>query len=114
MRNKYLDLDCDMVLTQQMLSGKWRLKIIYTICNRTLRFGEIRDGVGDIQEGYLSKILKELEEEKIITKKIYSVIPPKTEYKLTEFGLSLKDVMDTMEIWGKTYRAYIEKIQGDQ
>lgn len=107
MGNKYLDLECDMVLTQQMLSGKWRLKIIYAICDKTLRFGEIRNRVGDIQEGYLSKILKELEEEKIITKKIYSVIPPKTEYKLTEFGLSLKDVMEVMETWGGSYRAFM-------
>lgn len=93
-----------MLLTHHMLRGKWRIKILFIICDNTLRFGEIKEGVGDIQDSYLSKILKELESEGILTKKIYNVMPPKTEYQLTSLGTHLVEVMHAMEVWGKSYR----------
>ncbi|WP_105616819.1 winged helix-turn-helix transcriptional regulator [Vallitalea okinawensis] len=107
MINKYLEFDCDIALTHKLIQGKWKLKILYILGEGTLRFGEIREKVGDIQDGYLSKHLKELEKEGIILKKVYSQIPPKTEYSMTDLGKKLKVVLDAMEGWGKEYRDYL-------
>ncbi|GBG95589.1 hypothetical protein LFYK43_20480 [Ligilactobacillus salitolerans] len=59
--------------------------------------------------------LKELEDDKIIEKTIYPVMPPKTDYKLTDFGITLIPVINAIEAWGNYYNDVVsqENIEQD-
>ncbi|GFZ30231.1 transcriptional regulator [Clostridium zeae] len=87
--------------TLSIISGKWKLKIIYLLaCSGTVRYGVIRKSIDGITHKMLSSQLKELEGENIILRKEYPQIPPKVEYSLTEKGESLIQLVKDMCEWG--------------
>ncbi|MFT8348230.1 winged helix-turn-helix transcriptional regulator [Clostridium saccharoperbutylacetonicum] len=89
--------------TLSILSGKWKLKIIYLLaCSGTLRYGELKKNIEGITHKMLSSQLKELENENILLRKEYPQIPPKVEYSLLSKGQSLIPLVRDMCEWGKT------------
>lgn len=89
--------------TLSIVSGKWKLKIIYLLaCSGTLRYGELKKNIEGITHKMLSSQLKELENEKILLRKEYPQIPPKVEYSLEPKGQSLIPLVRDMCEWGKT------------
>lgn len=95
---------CPVQNTLQFISGKWKSVILYHIFkDKVLRFSELQHRLPYVTKRMLAKQLAELEEDGIIDKKIYPVIPIKTEYTITEFGQTLKPVIDAMEGWGEGY-----------
>lgn len=97
---------CPYCITQKVFKGKWKLLIYWHLQNKTLRFGELSRLIPSTQ-ATLIKQLKELEDDGIINRKVYNVIPPKVEYSLTELGKKFLNVGKEMFIWGNLY---IEKI----
>jgi DNA-binding HxlR family transcriptional regulator len=96
---------CPVTATMQVLGGKWKSILINAIyLTAPARFGELKRSVKGITQSMLTAQLRELEEDGIISRKIYAEIPPKVEYTLTEFGLSLSPVILAMAEWGKQYR----------
>lgn len=91
-------------ITIEILSGKW-IVLILTHLGETgvVRFNEFRKVFPEITQKVLSQQLKKLEENKIITKKIFNIIPPKVEYNLTDRGKELLPLLDMMQQWGKDY-----------
>ncbi|WP_238915978.1 helix-turn-helix domain-containing protein [Clostridium sp. YIM B02555] len=88
--------------TLSIVSGKWKLKIIYLLaCSGTLRYGELKKNIEGITHKMLSSQLKELENENIILRKEYPQIPPKVEYSLAQKGQSLIPIVRDMCKWGK-------------
>ena len=72
------------------LGGKWKIRILFSLYdNKKVRFNELKKVLKTITQQMLSKQLKELETDGIINRKVYQVVPPKVEYSLTEFGLSV-------------------------
>jgi DNA-binding HxlR family transcriptional regulator len=65
-----------------------------------MRFGELKKRLPDITQKMLTSQLRELEEQDIIMRKVYPVVPPKVEYSITEYGRSLHDILQTMHDWG--------------
>ena len=95
---------CPVESTLQIISGKCKSVIIYhLIKGKVCRFSELQKRMPNCSRRMLSLQLSELEKDKIIEKKIYPVIPPKTEYKLTRFGQTLTPLIIEMEKWGRTY-----------
>jgi len=91
--------------TLSILSGKWKLKIIYILaCMGTVRYGGLKKNIEGITHKMLSSQLKELEEERIILRIEYLQIPPKVEYSLTPKGESLIPLILSMCEWGKENR----------
>lgn len=87
--------------TLSMLSGKWKMVILYLLSeDQPIRFNELRRQAGNITYKMLSDQLKELSADGLITRKEYSQIPPKVEYRLSERGESLMPVLDAMCNWG--------------
>ena len=87
--------------TLSIISGKWKLKIIYLLaCLGTVRYGVIKKSIDGITHKMLSSQLKELESENVILRKEYPQIPPKVEYSLTEKGQSLIPLVKDMCEWG--------------
>lgn len=96
---------CPVTATMQVLGGKWKSILINAIyLTSPARFGELRRSVKGITQSMLTQQLRELEDDGIISRKIYAEIPPKVEYTLTEFGMTLSPIMLSMAKWGEEYR----------
>jgi DNA-binding HxlR family transcriptional regulator len=96
---------CPVTATMQVLGGKWKAILINAIYHTSpARFGELKRSVKGITQSMLTSQLRELEDDGIISRKIYAEIPPRVEYTLTEFGLTLSPIMQSMAKWGEEYR----------
>ena len=101
---------CPVTATMKVLGGKWKPILINAIYfTAPARFGELKRSVIGITQSMLTQQLRELEDDGIISRKIYGEIPPKVEYTLTEFGLTLSPVIQTMANWGKEYKLNKQK-----
>lgn len=95
---------CPIESTMQIISGKWKCIIIYHLLEEnTCHFGTLKKEMQDCSKRMLALQLSELENDGIIKKTVYPVIPPKTDYTLTEFGKTLGPVVKAMETWGNYY-----------
>jgi DNA-binding HxlR family transcriptional regulator len=93
---------CPMEETLKVLGGKWKPVIIYFISTDVRRFGELSRMVTGISKRMLTANLRELEDDNIISRKVYAEVPPRVDYTLTEVGQSLMPVIDLMYKWGES------------
>jgi DNA-binding HxlR family transcriptional regulator len=101
---------CPVTATMKVLGGKWKPILINAIYLTTpARFGELKRRVKGITQSMLTQQLRELEDDGIISRKIFAEIPPRVEYTLTDFGLTLSPIMQSMAEWGKEYRMKQQK-----
>jgi DNA-binding HxlR family transcriptional regulator len=91
---------CPVEAAIDVIGGKWKPLILWALRDGTLRFSKIEDELPDITQKMLTKQLRELEQDGLITRKVYPQVPPKVEYSLTESGLSLMPIMDMLCEWG--------------
>ncbi|TKI98713.1 helix-turn-helix transcriptional regulator [Bacillus cereus] len=92
---------CKVVVALDMIIGKWKPLIIQHLLNKEpLRFNELRRLIPNITQRMLTLHLRELEEQDIIKRVVYPVVPPKVEYSLTEHGKTLEPVLHVMHEWG--------------
>lgn len=102
--------NCPVTATMKVLGGKWKPILINAIYfTAPARFGELKRSVIGITQSMLTQQLRELEDDGIISRKIYAEIPPKVEYTLTDFGLTLSPVIQTMAKWGEEYKLNKQK-----
>ena len=94
---------CPMVLVQDILSGKWKILILWYLSYRTLRFSDIKKKLPDVTQKMLTQQLRGLEEDKLIYRTVYPVIPPKVEYGLTEVGRKIIPILEQMHGFGAEY-----------
>jgi DNA-binding HxlR family transcriptional regulator len=91
-----------------VLSGKWKISIVAVLCyHQKRRFSEILNDVQGISNKMLSKELKELEMNKLITRTVLNTQPITVEYSLTQYGQELKTMIDQLSEWGKKHREKI-------
>ena len=103
---------CPVTATMQVLGGKWKAILINAIYHTSpARFGELKRSVIGITQSMLTQQLRELEDDGIICRKIYAEIPPRVEYTLTEFGLTLGPIMLALGKWGEDYRLKKQKVE---
>ena len=94
---------CPYVTAQKLLSGKWRIMILYFLSDEKCRFGGLSKKMPGVTNAALTKQLRSLEEAGLVTRSIYPTVPPKTEYQLTELGKEFTKVLSTIETFGTTY-----------
>ncbi len=88
---------------QSVLSGKWKILILWYIAfYKVQRFGELQRRLDGITQSTLTKQLRELEEDGFVHREIYKEIPPKVEYSLTELGKSFIPVLNQM-MWSEAH-----------
>ena len=83
-----------------VIGGKYKAMIVYELIKGTRRYSEIQKAVPQATPRMLSKQLKELEEDGVINRVLYPVVPPKTEYSLTELGKTLVPIVVSLCKWG--------------
>jgi DNA-binding HxlR family transcriptional regulator len=102
--------NCEKELTLSIIGGKWKMLIMWHLGKEgTKRFGELKSLIPGITQRMLVSQLRELEEDLIIHREVYPVVPPKVEYSLTERGESLMPILDAMYEWGKNYMETVLK-----
>ncbi|NUY79838.1 helix-turn-helix transcriptional regulator [Flavobacterium sp. MAH-1] len=92
-----------------VIGGKWKLPIINSICNGNKRFREIERSIPGITTRMLSKELKEMEANQLITRTVTPTSPVLVEYFSTEYCYSFGDIILEMIKWGKAHRERIRK-----
>ena len=95
--------NCPVVATIDMIGGKYKSLILWHLIDATLRFGELRRLIPQATPKMLTQQLRELEEDNLIVRKVYPVVPPKVEYKLSDLGTSIKPILIAMYNWGADY-----------
>ena len=94
-----------------ILNGRWKISIIASLCFNTLRFTDLLREVEGISGKMLSRELKNLEENQLVTRTVLNTQPITVEYQLTEYGHTLKEVIDSLAKWGYNHR---KKITGKE
>lgn len=102
---------CPVETSLELLSGKWKPRILWKLHQKgVLRFGEFRRELPDITAKMLTQQLRNLEKDGLVNRKVYPQVPPKVEYSLSEFGETLKPVLDTIATWGTANHHHIVKL----
>ena len=102
--NVYLE---PVVNALKIIGGKWQIAILYRLNQSPCRFGELKKTLYPITQQMPTKQLRELEKDGLISRQVFNVIPPKVEYSLTQFGLSLKPVMGSSCKWVSENKKHI-------
>jgi DNA-binding HxlR family transcriptional regulator len=92
---------CAMDVTMDYIGGKWKTVVLWYLRKDKKRFSELRKLIPNITEKMLSLQLKDLENDGIVRRKIYPVVPPKVEYYLTDFGKTLIPMLEEIAKWGR-------------
>jgi len=94
---------CPVDLTLQIVGGRWKGIVIWNLRENKMRFGELKKVLVTINDKMLSQVLKELEMQGVVNRKVYEVVPPKVEYSLTEEGQKLLPIMQAMNDYGQNF-----------
>ena len=92
---------CPVSRCMRVIGGKWKIIILYALQNGANRFGILQKTIPDISKQMLTTQLRELEKDKIITRKIFPEIPPRVEYSITTLGKTLFPIIEAMDKWGR-------------
>lgn len=90
-----------------LLNGKWKIPIIVVLMSGPRRFSELKNEIEGISAKMLSKELKELEVNELVKRKVYDTSPVTVEYSITDYGLTLEDVIKGLSRWGRKHRKRI-------
>lgn len=96
--------ECPVEYTASMIANKWKILILRELLTGTKRYNELTRTVVGISAKVLTENLRELENDGIISRKVYPVVPPKVEYSLTEKGNELKPIINLMKEFGVKYK----------
>ncbi|WP_432463293.1 winged helix-turn-helix transcriptional regulator [Agarivorans sp. QJM3NY_33] len=91
---------CPVEATLEVIGGKWKGIVLYHLLSETIRFNELRRLMPEITQRMLTKQLRELEADNLISRKIYAEVPPKVEYSITTYGKSLNPIIEALHAWG--------------
>ena len=97
------DYNCPVEAALDVIGGKWKPLILWWLHQRTHRFAELRRQMPGITEKMLTQHLRQLEADGIVHRQVYPTVPPKVEYSLTEYGLSLKRALRAICDWGRNH-----------
>jgi len=95
--------NCPVVATLDIIGGKYKALILWHLVDGTRRFGELRKLIPQATQKMLTQQLRELEEDNLLIRTVYPVVPPKVEYQLSDLGKSIKPILDAMRSWGTDY-----------
>lgn len=95
---------CPVEITLGLINDKWKVLIVRDLLTGTKRFNELKKSVTGITQKVLTNNLRQMESDKLVKRKVYAEVPPRVEYSLTDVGLSLKPILDSMVEWGNNYR----------
>ncbi len=106
---KKLAEECIEIYATNLIGGQWTLAICCYLMNGKLRYSELKKCLPKITERMLTLQLRKLEENQIVKRTVFPVVPPRVEYELSEIGLQLSAVFDQLAKWGNKHKGLIER-----
>lgn len=95
---------CPVETTLSLIGNKWKVLILRDLMTGTKRFGELKRSVGDVSQKVLTAQLRDMEENGLVSRKVYAEVPPRVEYSLTPLGESLSPILSAMKNWGENFK----------
>ena len=95
--------NCPIEVPISLIGGKYKAIILFHLINKILRFNELQKLIPQATPKMLTQQLRELEGDDLIVRTVYPVVPPKTEYRLSEFGKTIIPILDAMCDWSDNY-----------
>lgn len=95
---------CAIEFAMEVLGGRWKLAILKQLVPGKRRFGELRRAMPAITQRMLTRQLRELEADGLVTRTVYREVPPRVEYALTDVGHSLDPITEHLDKWGRWYQ----------
>jgi len=95
--------------TMDVIGGKWKPIILCNLRHGPIRPSDLKREITGISQKMLTQQLRELEDDKIIDRKVYQQVPPKVEYSLSEYGLSLSNILDSLCNWGEQHVNHLQQ-----
>ncbi len=92
---------CPVTHCLSVIGGKWKPVILFCVANGVDRFGAMQRAVPGITKQMLTKQLRELEADGLISRTVFPVVPPRVDYGLTAKGQSILPVVEAMRLWGE-------------
>ncbi len=87
-----------------LIGHKWKVLIIRNLLNENnQRFGCLQKGINGISQKMLTQQLRQMEQDGLVSRKVFAEVPPKVEYSLTDLGRSLQPILESISNWGKGY-----------
>lgn len=86
-----------------LLSGKWKLEIMWLLSERVYRFGELRKAIPGITQHMLTAQLRELEADGLVSRTVFAEVPPRVDYEITEKARGLGPTMEALTTWWNEY-----------
>ena len=97
-------LNCTVEAALALVGGKYKAIIVWWLDHRrTMRFSELQRAIPQATAKMLVQQLREMEGDELVSRKVYPVVPPKTEYALTDLGRSLVPIVKAMDKWGAAW-----------
>jgi DNA-binding HxlR family transcriptional regulator len=94
---------CPLTAALNVLGGKWKLIIVYWLAQGMHRFSDLQRRQPSITHKVLTESLRQLEEDGLVTRKAYAEVPPRVEYRLTDYGQTALPLVDQMRRWGNLH-----------
>jgi DNA-binding HxlR family transcriptional regulator len=104
---------CGLEAALEVIGGKWKVLVLWTLGSGPLRFGELRRRIPDISEKMLIQNLKEMERDGIVLRTDHREVPPRVDYAMTAFGLSLCEALAPLCAWGEEHVERISACRRD-
>ncbi len=87
-----------------LIGTKWKPLVLFHLLDGPLRSGVLQKQIPEISNKMFTQTVRELEQDQLIARKVFPVVPPKVEYSLTAKGKSLEPILRGMDQWGATYQ----------
>ena len=100
---------CPTEITLEVISGRWKVMVIYWLMQGERRFNQLQRDLGGITHRTLAKQLKEMEADGLVERRDHGEIPPRVDYRLTPLGRSLEPVLMAMQDWAQEQGGQLRK-----
>ncbi len=92
-------------VTVNVIGGKWKPVILFLLeTNPVMRFNALFRAIEGISQKMLTQQLRELEDDRLVKRKVYAEVPPRVEYSITPYGKTLQPILQSMHTWGSNHR----------
>jgi DNA-binding HxlR family transcriptional regulator len=95
--------NCPVEVALNKIGGKYKVLILHFLIDGPLRFNELQKAIPRATPKMLTQQLRELEADGLIHRKVYPVVPPRTDYSLTDLGSSLIPILASIAEWGSQF-----------
>lgn len=99
--------ECPVETTLMLIGSKWKLLNMRNLLVRPWRFNELQKSLVGISQKVLTDSLRAMETDGIVIRTVFAEVPPRVEYSLSDLGMSMKPILDSLANWGTDYRKQV-------